>query len=180
MKKQRFSVYQILVGVIMVLVLLIGSLMVIKKPAPKPIINTEVNTPTKIDSIYKPVFQKEGELRFLEAKTLQQIAIIDIEVADSDFERERGLMYRDTMAANQGMLFLMQVEEIQSFWMKNTPLSLDIIYVNNDKRIVSIHPSTKPFSLDQIVSQEPALFVVEVNAGFAKQNGIKKGDFVSF
>jgi hypothetical protein len=89
-------------------------------------------------------------------------------------------MYRDTMPENAGMLFFMETEEIQSFWMKNTILSLDIIFVNSDKHIVSIHQNCKPYSLDQIISEKPALYVVEVNAGYTNRNGIKTGDQIVF
>ena len=89
-------------------------------------------------------------------------------------------MYRDTMAENNGMLFLMETEEPQTFWMKNTIISLDIIYVDSNKRIVSISRNCKPYSLDQIPSAKPALYVVEVIAGYTAKYGIKTGDMISF
>ena len=79
-----------------------------------------------------------------------------------------------------GMLFLFQTEEPLNFWMKNTRFSLDIIYISSERKIVSIARNTKPYSLDQIPSFKPALYVVEVNAGFAKRHGIKEGDLVAF
>jgi uncharacterized membrane protein (UPF0127 family) len=134
----------------------------------------------KSDLPVKPVFRKDGELRFLHGKTSQPISVVDIEIADSDAEREQGLMYRDSMPENAAMLFLMEMEETQSFWMKNTILPLDIIYVNADRRIVSINKNSKPFSLDPISSEKPALFVVEVNAGYSDRHGIKVDDLISF
>jgi len=128
----------------------------------------------------KPVFRKDGELRFLSSKSNMVLSEIEIELADNDAEREQGLMYRDSMAENAGMLFLMGTEEIQSFWMKNTIISLDILYVNNDRRIVSIHKNCEPFSLEPISSEQPASFVVEVIAGYTDKHGIKVGDLISF
>jgi uncharacterized membrane protein (UPF0127 family) len=138
------------------------------------IINEQPATPAK------PVFRKDGELRFLDGKTSNVITTIDIEVADDDAERAQGLMYRDTMAENGGMLFLMETEELQNFWMKNTIISLDIIYADSDRRIVSISKNCKPYSLDQIPSGKLALYVVEVNAGYTSKYGIKVGDMISF
>jgi uncharacterized membrane protein (UPF0127 family) len=89
-------------------------------------------------------------------------------------------MYRDSMAENVGMLFLMGIEELQAFWMKNTILPLDIMFVDSERRIVSIHRNCKPYSLDQIPSGKPAIFVVEVNAGYTEKYGIKVGDLISF
>ena len=178
--KQKLSVYNLAIIVILLLIILIGSLMLFvnpnKKPARKPAVtaNEQPATPAK------PVFRKDGELRFLDAKTSQVISAIDVEVAATDASREQGLMYRDTMAENTGMLFLMGTEEMQSFWMKNTIISLDIIYVDSDRRIVSIHKNCIPYSLDQIHSAAPALYVVEVVAGYTDKYKIEAGDRVSF
>ncbi len=178
--KQKLSVYNIVIIVILLLIILIGSLMLFvnpnEKPARKPAaIGTE--TPS---APAKPVFRKDGELSFLDAKTSRVISAIDIEVAATDASREQGLMYRDTMAENIGMLFMMGAEEMQAFWMKNTIISLDIIYVDSERRIVSIHKNCKPYSLDQIHSAAPALYVVEVIAGYTDKYKIKVGDRVSF
>lgn len=178
--KNKISVYNITIAVILLLILVIGSLIVFVNPTPKHsrkpndiAIEQPVATP-------KPVFRKDGELRFLNGKTNKVITQINIEVADDDAEREQGLMYRDTMAENNGMLFLMETEEPQTFWMKNTIISLDIIYVDSNKRIVSISRNCKPYSLDQISSAKPALYVVEVIAGYTAKYGIKTGDMISF
>ena len=79
-----------------------------------------------------------------------------------------------------GMLFMMGTEEMQAFWMKNTIIPLDILYADSERRIVSIHKNTTPYSLDQIQSDKPALYVVEVNAGYTDRQGIVIGDFISF
>lgn len=178
--KRKLSVYNITIAIILVLIIIIGSMIIFVNPVKKhvrrsnDIANEQPATPSK------PVFRKDGELRFLDGKTSKAITVIEIEVADDNAEREQGLMYRDTMAENTGMLFLMETEEPQAFWMKNTIISLDIIYAGSDRRIVSIHRNCKPYSLDQIVSGKPALYVVEVNAGYTAKHGINVGDMISF
>ena len=178
--KKKLSVYNITIAVILVLIIVIGSLIVFVNPTPKRAHKPNAIMNEQPATTPKPVFRKDGELRFLDGKTNKMIANIEIEVADDDAEREQGLMYRDTMAENSGMLFLMETEEPQSFWMKNTIISLDIMYVGADKRIVSIHKNCKPYSLDQITSAKPALYVVEVNAGYTSKYKIKVGDVISF
>lgn len=178
--KRKFSLYNIIIAIILLLIIVIGALIVFVNPGKKAVrkplttVNEQPSTPPK------PVFRKDGELRFVDGKTTNIITTIDIEVADDDAEREQGLMYRDTMAENAGMLFLMETEEMQTFWMKNTVLPLDILYVDSDRRIVSVHKNCTPYSLDQIPSAKPALYVVEVNAGYTDRHKIKAGDMISF
>lgn len=126
------------------------------------------------------VFQKHGELRFKTEKTDSIIKQIDIEFANDDFSREKGLMYRRNMAENQGMLFIFDNEEPRFFWMKNTYISLDIIYVSSDKKVVSIQKSAVPLSEESLPSYKPAQYVVEVNAGFTDKYGIKDGVKIDF
>ena len=130
-------------------------------------------------NIQEPQFKKEGELQFLK-KDGSLIEKIDIEVADNEPERRQGLMYRRTMDENRGMLFIFPQEELQDFWMKNTIMSLDIIYVNKNKEIVKIHKNTIPFSEASVPSIKPAIYVVEVNAGHTDKLGIKEGDRIEF
>ncbi len=127
-----------------------------------------------------PRFRKEGELQFLSAATGKTLAAIDIEIADDEMSQKQGLMWRRSMEDNQGMLFIMAAQEEQAFWMRNTYIPLDIIYVNDQMEIVRIRANTKPQSLSQITSDAPALYVVEVNAGFAEKQNIKQGDKIAF
>lgn len=120
-------------------------------------------------------FQKDGELTF-QAIDGSYISTIDIEIAENDDKRGKGLMDRLGMAETQGMLFLFPYETIQSFWMKNTVIPLDIIFVNRDKVIVTIHKDTVPFDTGQYPSSKPASKVVEVIAGYTDLYGIKVGD----
>lgn len=125
-------------------------------------------------------FEKEGELTFLTANGSQPIVRIDIELAEDDYERAMGLMHRYTMDEQQGMLFIMDREEPQSFWMKNTHISLDILYVNEAYDIVSIHKYTQPFSTKSLPSVHPTKYVVEVIAGFCDKHRITEGDQIRF
>ena len=120
-------------------------------------------------------FKKEGELTFVDSLE-NPIIKIDIEIADNDYERQLGLMNRQSMEEMQGMLFIFPQERYLSFWMMNTLFSLDIIFVNSNKEIVTIHKDTTPLSEQSYPSTEPAQFVVEVNAGFCDRHNIKLGD----
>ncbi|MCX6169023.1 MAG: DUF192 domain-containing protein [Ignavibacteriales bacterium] len=124
-------------------------------------------------------FLKEGELLFTNSKG-DNITKVDIEIADDDEQRATGLMYRDKMDENQGMLFLFDSEVQQAFWMKNTILPLDIIYVNAKMEIVSIQKNAEPFSEKSLPSIKPAQYVVEVNAGYCERHGIKDGDKIAW
>lgn len=126
----------------------------------------------------EPQFVKHGELNFIKKGSI--VKKIDIEVADSDDERAQGLMYRRSMAEDRGMLFIFDNEEFRSFWMKNTYISLDIIYINRRNEIVSIAHNTTPFSELSIPSEGPAKYVVEVIAGFCSKYSIEPGDKIDF
>lgn len=127
-----------------------------------------------------PNFVKEGELMFINSLGNDTLAIIDIEVADNDQKTAQGLMYRTSMPKNAGMLFFMRAEETQGFWMKNTYIPLDMLFVNSKKEIVTIHRNTTPLKESSYFSTEPALYVVEVNAGFTSNNNINEGDKIEF
>ena len=102
-----------------------------------------------------------------------------VEVAATDLQRARGLMFREEMAEDHGMLFIFEGEGERFFWMKNTPLPLDIIYISTAGRIVSIAEDTTPFSEAVIPSGEPARFVLELNAGTSRNLAIAVGDQVT-
>ena len=100
----------------------------------------------------------------------------EVEVADDVTERSNGLMYRQSLADNAGMLFLYQETRPVQFWMKNTPLSLDIVFVREDGTIARIAENTTPMSEDIIPSGEPVRAVLEVKAGTMRQLGVTAGD----
>ncbi len=103
-----------------------------------------------------------------------------VEVADSPTKRELGLQFRRDLAADRGMIFLFPAESQQSFWMKNTPISLDMIFISRDMKIVGIVEQTVPFSLDSRSVGTPSQYVLEINGGLAKRHGIQVGDRVRF
>ena len=120
-------------------------------------------------------FKKEGELTFTDSLG-NSIIKIDIEIADNDYERQLGLMNRESMEELQGMLFIFPVERYQSFWMLNTLFSLDMIFINKNKEIVTIHKNTTPLSQQRYPSSKPAIYVPEVVAGFTDKYNIIEGD----
>lgn len=103
-----------------------------------------------------------------------------VELADTPEAQARGLMFRTQLGDNEGMIFPSAVPETRSFWMKNTPLSLDIIFIGPDGRIANIAANTVPYSLDSVTSKGLASAVLELRAGRAKELGIVPGDKVSY
>jgi hypothetical protein len=101
---------------------------------------------------------------------------LKVQVADTDETRGYGLMYRTAMPEREGMLFLFPSPRFVSFWMKNTPLPLDIIFLDGDGTVIQIVPNTTPLSLDPIPSDAAAGAVLELNAGAAHRLGISTGD----
>ena len=120
-------------------------------------------------------FVKEGELTFVK-NSGGFISQINIEIAGDETERTQGLMYRDKMKENEGMFFIFDFETAQSFWMKNTLISLDIIFINKENKIVKIHKNTETLSENSYPSGKPAIYVVEVVAGYTDKFGINEGD----
>ena len=106
-----------------------------------------------------------------------------VEIADDEAERARGLMFRDQMAADHGMLFVHDDEQPQSYWMKNTRIPLDIIYFDHARKLVSV-AHAPPCSLGDncppFPSEGPALYVLELNAGTVEALGAKAGDELKF
>jgi uncharacterized membrane protein (UPF0127 family) len=127
-----------------------------------------------------PIFKKEGVLSFIGKEKGDTIKTINIEIAETDEERAKGLMDRKSMTDEQGMLFIFAQAEEQSFWMKNTYISLDIIYVGTEQEIVSIQKYATPLSEESLPSFKKAKYVVETNAGFADKYKVKYGDKIAF
>lgn len=103
---------------------------------------------------------------------------VKVELAITPEEQRRGLMYRQHLAPDSGMLFVFPETAIQSFWMKNTPLPLDMIFIDEDREIVGIVENTVPFSTTSRMVPRPSRYVLEVNGGFSKQHGIDTGQRV--
>ena len=102
---------------------------------------------------------------------------IKVEVVRTDEEKAKGLMFREKLGKNEGMLFVFEREETLSFWMKNTRIPLSIAFIAKDGKIVDIQ-DMEPFDLQSHVSARPARYALEVNQGWFKKNGIEVGDFV--
>jgi uncharacterized membrane protein (UPF0127 family) len=106
---------------------------------------------------------------------------VSVEIADTEPIRERGLMFRTQLAANEGMVFVFPEAGYYPFWMKNTLIPLDMLWLDARGRIVSIAASVPPCKEDPCPSYPPtgnASYVVEVVSGFARQHGLKVGDTV--
>ncbi len=103
-----------------------------------------------------------------------------VEVARSDAEWSKGLMFRTAMGPNEGMIFVGRPPQPASFWMKNTVIPLDIVFIGTDKRILNIGANAVPYSLDPVPSIGPVIAVLELNGGRAAQLGIGPGDAVEW
>ena len=104
-----------------------------------------------------------------------------VAIADDDQSRARGLMFVDELPRDQGMLFLFRREEPRAFWMKNTRMALDIIYLNQDFKVVDIIKNAKPCRTGRCPSypsKRPAQYVLELNAGLSDELGLVVGDAI--
>jgi uncharacterized protein len=122
-------------------------------------------------------FRVDGTLDII--RDGEPIVTIDLEVAETDSARASGMMQRTAFPSpTSGMLFIFERQEIQSFWMANTPVALDLIFIDADSQIVDISRYARPFSPQSITSSDPARFVLEVPAGFADRIGVSETDRV--
>lgn len=106
--------------------------------------------------------------------------IFQVEVAATPGDQAKGLMFRTKMGPDEGMIFPRERVAQASFWMKNTPLSLDIIFIGTDGRISNIAANTVPYSLESVTSDGLASAVLELNAGRAAELGIAPGNTVKW
>lgn len=137
----------------------------------------------KEQKVVKPIkveFKKEGELQVYQNANDSIIATFNIEIADTDYERQTGLMYRPYMEDNQAMLFIFPNTDYRSFFMKNTEIPLDIIYFDQDGQLVNIVENAKPYDENSLPSTAPAKYVLEVNAGLSRKLGISEGVRIEF
>ncbi|OUS00567.1 hypothetical protein A9Q86_10165 [Flavobacteriales bacterium 33_180_T64] len=129
---------------------------------------------------FKVTFKKEGELQLRKAITDSLLTALDIEIADNAYETQTGLMYRKSMKDNCAMLFIFPNVEPRSFYMKNTEIPLDIIYISEEKSIVNIQKNAIPMDETSLPSEAPAKYVLEVNAGLSDTWNLEKGDKIEF
>lgn len=137
---------------------------------------TNRGTAVTADTARQSLVQRDSRLQSL---TIAGVPLF-VETAQTETERQRGLMFREHLPPDQGMLFIFPVSQIQSFWMRNTFIPLDIAFIDRDGVIVDIQ-HMKP--VDESVlytSRAPALYALEVNAGWFAQHGIEAGARVNF
>ena len=108
------------------------------------------------------------------------VELFDVEIAITSQQRGRGLMERDFLARDEGMLFLYDTERMVSMWMKNTLIPLDMLFVDDDGIVRHIARETEPLSLDVISSTVPVIAVLEIPGGVAQDLGIAVGDRVAY
>jgi len=137
---------------------------------------TEKKVPTKKNKTKVLNFTTIVEFLKPKNETVQVLAAL----ANTPEERNAGLMGVESLKKNHGMLFVFEQNQPLSFWMANTPLSLDIIFVNADYKIVRIHSNTEPFSTKQYESGANAKYVIETIGGFCIDNDILEGTIVGF
>ncbi len=181
-RKTRTSLRQKLITasvVIFALLFAVSMFLSTPKSSNRSVSNSSNNVSSgNISKPAEPPFVKEGELQFFKENNI--VKVIEIEIANTVKEIQQGLMYRQKMDENKGMLFIFPNMQPRGFWMKNTLISLDIIYVDADKTIVSIQKNTTPLSEQNLPSDNDAQYVIEVNAGFSDRYGLKAGDKVDF
>ncbi len=128
----------------------------------------------------KPATQKDTQI----PEGRQRITIrgipLYVEVVQTDEERMRGLMFREQLPEDQGMLFVFEFSRIQSFWMRNTFIPLDIAFIDSEGKIVDIQQMEPIDESKNYISAAPALYVLETNAGWFVRHGVKVGDMVKF
>ncbi len=131
-------------------------------------------------SVMGPLLANSGTLprETVVVQTSRGIFAIETEIADTPESRARGLQHRNSLDAHAGMLFDFQVSRRVAMWMKNTPISLDMVFLDCAGRVLNVATGTEPYSLAPIRSAGPALAVLEVVAGTAERLGIDRNSMV--
>ncbi len=163
-----------LVLLIAILIAAIGGYFVFSMNAPQATIDTNN---ARSD---EPAFHKEGTLAFVQQGSQDTVRIIDIEIAETPEERTQGMMYRSFISDDMGMLFIFENSQKRQFWMKNTKVSLDILFADENLQIVTIYKFTTPYSEASLPSYKEAKYVIEVSGGFTNRYNITEGDMVTF
>ena len=105
---------------------------------------------------------------------------VRVELATTPIAQQQGLMYRRELASDAGMLFIFPTDGVLHFWMKNTLIPLDMLFIDRDRRIVGIVENARPMSTEPVGPDQAARYVLEVNGGFAMQHHIATGGTVEF
>tara|TARA_R110002124_G_scaffold84681_8_gene220323 strand:- start:2449 stop:2937 length:489 start_codon:yes stop_codon:yes gene_type:complete len=143
-----------------------------------PVLNCKEDKSIKVEAKVVVSFKKEGVLKIRKSDSI--IKTLDIEIADNEYETQTGLMYRTTLEVNHGMLFIFPDVQLRSFYMKNTKIPLDIIYIDETKTIVSFQKNAKPFDETSLPSDAPAKYVLEINGGLSDTWQLSVGDRIEF
>lgn len=112
--------------------------------------------------------------------TPQGDAAVSVEIVDTPAKIERGMMYREHLPPDEGMLFLMKVERIHAFWMRNTLIPLDIIFIAKDMTVAGIVENAEPRTEILREVEAPSLYVLEVNGGYSAAHKVTAGTKVRF
>ena len=128
-------------------------------------------TPGMVSAAQPTLPTEKMELLRVDGKALP----FTVEIATTEQQKEKGLMFRNDMQPDQGMLFLYDKEEPRRMWMKDTPLALDMLFLSQDGTILDIVPNTVPFSEEIIAPASPARAILELRGGVAAAYGIEKG-----
>jgi uncharacterized protein len=172
--KKRGSI-AVIAGLLILIVVVFFIFQMIPRKGPESLPENNNSAPIQTNE----QLEDDGLLNFVDIEG-NSLVSISIDIADNEHDRMQGLMGVTRMREDQGMLFLFPAEEPRSFWMVNTPLSLDILYVSSEKQIVKIHRHTKPYSDESLPSNSPAQYVVEVNGGFCDKYSVNEGQSVSW
>ena len=116
---------------------------------------------------------------FLDSKG-RELCRFEVELVVTPEEQSRGLMFRKELSSGSGMLFVNNEDEMRSFWMRNTYIPLDIIFINSRYEVKHVHYSAKPLNETPLSSRYPVQYILEVNAGRAKKCNIVPGTKIQF
>ena len=156
------------------ILIIIGLLTGILLVAILSFINLSQKKKAKVSN--KLEYKLEKEVSFISSSSGNFLSSLWVEIAETPYEQSKGLMYRNYMPDSVGMLFIYPGSEERSYWMQNTRISLDIIYVNDKMEIVSAYEFTIPYSEEGLPSHEVCKYVIETNAGYMQEYGIAIGD----
>ena len=138
---------------------------------------TPSGTPVQTEAVS---FSREGTLELLQQGSDSVLVQLEIELAETDYETQTGLMYRQAMTDRQGMLFVFETPAMHSFYMKNTLIPLDILFINDQLEIATIRKNAQPLDETGISSGVPVQYVLEVKAGLADRWGVTAGDRIRY
>lgn len=132
---------------------------------------------------YPQFFFGSKEAQPSTVRFLKQDISVPVELTATPYQWSKGLMFRESLPEGAGMLFVFPDEKERAFWMKNTSMPLDMLFISADKRVVSIRKNAVPYTTfvcPSYVSGERAMYVLEVNAGFVDMHAIREGDRVEW